>query len=48
MTFLKKIFGTSWDFHKSAEKISKNLPPSTLRMNLQPPEHKKLLKMAHE
>jgi hypothetical protein len=27
MTFLKNIFGTSWDFHKSAEKISKNFAP---------------------
>ncbi len=23
MTFLKNIFGVSWDFHKSAEKFSK-------------------------
>ena len=28
MTFLKNIFGTSCDFHKSAEKFSKNEYPS--------------------
>jgi hypothetical protein len=27
MTFLKNVFGTSWDFHKSAEKFSKNFEP---------------------
>jgi hypothetical protein len=27
MTFLKNIFGASWDFHKSAEKFSKNFAP---------------------
>jgi hypothetical protein len=27
MTFLKNIFGTSWDFHKSAEKFSKHFAP---------------------
>jgi hypothetical protein len=27
MTFLKNVFGTSWDFHKSAGKFSKNFEP---------------------
>ncbi len=27
MTFLKNVFGTFWDFHKSAEKFSKNFEP---------------------
>jgi hypothetical protein len=28
MTFLKKIYGTFCDFHKSPEKLKKNLYPS--------------------
>jgi hypothetical protein len=27
VTFLKNIFGVSWDFHKSAEKFSKFFAP---------------------
>jgi hypothetical protein len=29
MTILKNIFGTSWDFHKSAEKFSEFFATST-------------------
>jgi hypothetical protein len=41
MLFLKNIFGTSHDFHKSADKFSKKFEPPG--MNLRPPRTLKII-----
>jgi hypothetical protein len=44
MTFLKNVFGTSWDFHKFAEKFSKILNLSTPWNELAAPRTLKIIK----
>jgi hypothetical protein len=43
MTFLKIVFGTSWDFHKSAEQLKKFLNPSTPWNELAAPRTLKII-----
>jgi hypothetical protein len=52
MSFLKNIFGTSCNFHKSAEKFSKKILNSSTRLDfwneLAAREHSKLMTMARD